>query len=85
MSQPRRRLFKLGGATAWTKRNKKGGEFTAVKEAGEEEKGREKVQGRASGEIDVRSWSCGYVRMSGVRPQISGPEKGDAARAIGPV
>jgi hypothetical protein len=38
---------KLGGASAWTRRNKKSGEFMAVRK----DQGREKVQGRAAGEV----------------------------------
>ena len=38
---------KLGGATAWTKRNKKGGKFMAVKKPAQK-KGCEKIQRRSS-------------------------------------
>jgi hypothetical protein len=41
---------RLGAATAWTKHSKKSGEFMAVKEAGEKDKGGQKIQGRAGGE-----------------------------------
>ena len=37
----------LGGATAWTKRDKNDGEFMAVKQAAQEN-GRQEVQGRAA-------------------------------------
>jgi hypothetical protein len=35
---------KIGGITAWTKRNKKDAKFMGRQKAGEEEKGRQKVQ-----------------------------------------
>jgi hypothetical protein len=38
----------LGGATAWTKRNKKGGEFMAVKKPHQAEKIRQEIQGRTA-------------------------------------
>jgi len=36
---------KLGGATAWTKRNKKGGEFMAVKKPAEKKAAAKKFKG----------------------------------------
>jgi hypothetical protein len=36
---------KLGGATAWTKRNKKGGEFMAVKKPARKKKAANKFKG----------------------------------------
>jgi hypothetical protein len=36
---------KLGGATAWTKRNKKGGEFMAVKKPSKKQKAAKKFKG----------------------------------------
>jgi hypothetical protein len=36
---------KLGGATAWTKRNKKGGEFMAVKKPTKKKKAAKKFKG----------------------------------------
>jgi hypothetical protein len=36
---------KLGGATAWTKRNKKGGEFMAVKKPAKKQKAAKKFKG----------------------------------------
>jgi hypothetical protein len=43
---------RLGGATAWTKRNKKGGEFMAVKKPAAKKKAAKKSQGRAAREAD---------------------------------
>jgi len=42
---------KLAGATAWTKRNKKGGEFMGVKKTGQEEKSSQEVQRCATREV----------------------------------
>jgi hypothetical protein len=36
---------KLGGATAWTKRNKKGGQFMAVKKPAKKKKAAKKFKG----------------------------------------
>jgi len=36
---------KLGGATAWTKRNKKGGKFMAVKKPAKKKKAAKKFEG----------------------------------------
>jgi hypothetical protein len=36
---------KLGGATAWTKRDKKGGEFMAVKKPAKKQKAAKKFKG----------------------------------------
>jgi hypothetical protein len=36
---------KLGGATAWTKRNKKGGQFMAVKKSAKKKKAAKKFKG----------------------------------------
>jgi hypothetical protein len=36
---------KLGGATAWTKRNKKGGEFMAVKKPAKQKRAAKKFKG----------------------------------------
>jgi hypothetical protein len=41
---------KLGGATAWTKRSRKSGEFMAVKKPAKKTKAAKKFQGRAGGE-----------------------------------
>jgi hypothetical protein len=40
----------LGGATAWTKRNKKVGKFHGGGKAGREENRRQEIQGRATRE-----------------------------------
>jgi hypothetical protein len=50
---------RLGGATAWTKRSKTSGEFMAVKKAGSEEKGRQKVQRASGGSGDQRRPAAG--------------------------
>ena len=41
---------KMGGATAWTERGKKSGEFMAVKKPAKKDQGRQEIQRRASRE-----------------------------------
>jgi hypothetical protein len=76
---------KLGGATVWTKRNKKGGEFMAMKKPAKKKKAAK--SSRACVERNRCSFLVVRRRRLNARDAASNiePGKSDAARAIGPV
>jgi hypothetical protein len=61
---------KLGGATAFTKRNKTNGEFMGHQEAGKEEKSREKIQRGAAGTLMGRFFIGVTIVSIGILPAL---------------